>query len=76
MTSYTVNGKEYDDLDTAERHLSALFFDLLADLEIDFGNDAPAWRESFNNWTDALHRGNALCDAGYNDLCPVGAQFD
>jgi hypothetical protein len=76
MTTYHINGFEYDDADTAERQLSALFFDMCFDLDIDYGDDAAAWREFFNNWTDALNRDGDLCDAGYTDLCSVGAQFD
>jgi hypothetical protein len=73
---YTINRREYDDRDDAERHLSALFFDMCADVGIDFGDDAPAWRECFNNWTDAMNKDGALCDAAYQDLCPVGACFE
>jgi len=74
--TFVILGREYDDHDDAERHLSALFVDMCDDLEIDHGDDAVAWREDFNNWTDALHKDGQLCAASYDQLCPVGARFE
>ena len=74
--AYNINGHEYDDADTAERHLSALFFDMCAEFDIDYGGDAVAWRECFNDWTDALNKDGALCGRAYRELCPVGSRFD
>ena len=76
MPEFQINGRTYNDADTAERHLTALFLDMFADLDIDYGDDAVAWREAFNNWTDMLNKSGDLCARAYNDLCPVGARFD
>lgn len=73
---YEISGKGFDDKDSAERFLTALFVDMCFDLEIDLGNDSAAWRESFNNWTDSLHRDGLICDSSVNDLCPIGERFE
>ena len=73
---YLINGRKVEGTRNAESHLSALYRDMCSELEIDYGNDSAAWREDFNNWTDMLNKDGALCDSGYNDLCPVGDEFE
>lgn len=72
---YNICGRSIRGIRIAEKQLSALFADMSADCRIDHGNDAAAWRESFHNWKDGLHRDGLICDAAVNDLCPIGAKF-
>lgn len=74
--TYNICGRDVDGIENAESHLSALFFDMCSECEVDFGDDSVAWRDFFNNWTDMLNKDGLLCDAGYNDLCPIGDQFE
>lgn len=75
--TYTIFGRVYEESESilAERALTASFLETWADTGIDHGNDGAAWRESFNNWADSLCRDGQICDAAYNDLCPIGTQF-
>lgn len=75
MKTYVIHGKEHD-CEEAERYLSALFCDMASDLGIDYGDDAAAWREFFNDWTDALCKDGIICENSYNDLCPIGERFE
>lgn len=75
MTTYVICGRAYEGAEESERVLSSLFFDMCRDLGIDCGQDSAAWRECFNDWTDALNKDGLICDAAYNDLCPLGEQF-
>lgn len=59
----------------AELALNDLYSAMVRECEIDFGNDAPAWREDFHNWKDGLHRDGSICERACDDLCPIGAQF-
>lgn len=72
---YLINGRDVEGVRNAERHLTALYDDMCADLDIDYGNDAAAWREDFHQWKDSLHRDGSICDAACDDLCPVGEKF-
>lgn len=76
--TYRLFGREYDESESilAERALTAAFMDMLQECGVDYGNDSPAWRESFHNWKDGLHRDGDICDNACNDLCAIGAQFD
>ena len=76
--TYTVFGRVYEESESilAARALTASFLNICAYAGIDHGNDGAAWRESFNNWTDSLCKGGQICDAAYNDLCPIGTQFE
>ena len=73
---YTLWDKEFDNANDAERLLSAMFSDMCQDIGIDYGNDDVAWRECFNNWTDAICKDGLICEASYSDLCPIGERFE
>ena len=74
--TFSISGREYDDVDTVERQLSALFIDMCNELGIDHGDDAVAWRTDFNNWTDSLCKAGLICEQSYDQLCPVGDRFE
>lgn len=74
--TYTLFNREYDDSCDAERMLSDMFADMCQDIGIDYGDDAVAWREFFNDWTDMLCKDGLICDASYQDLCAVGDRFE
>lgn len=75
---YTIFGREYEESESvlAERALTAAFLDMMQECGVDYGDDSAAWRETSNDWTDGLNRNGDICDAAYNDLCPIGSQFD
>lgn len=74
--SYKMWNREFDGKGEAESFLTAMFVDMCQDLEIDFGNDAAAWRGFFNDWTDDIHRDGIICDDSVQYLCPVGDRFE
>lgn len=74
--TYTIWNKEYEDKQDAERMLSAMFLYMCQDVGIDCGDDSVAWCTVFNDWTDALCKDGSICDASYQDLCPVGDVFE
>lgn len=64
MSTYTLFGVEYDDIDDLNEKLAETFWGTFGD---NFRTDEVAKRETFNNWTDSLCKGDELCDQGYND---------
>lgn len=62
--NYEFNGVEFDDECDLNEALVAAFWQTFGDT---FGDDEPALREAFNNWTDGLCKGGDLSDDAYND---------
>lgn len=76
MTVYIIHNREFECKDEAESYLTSLFKDMCSELEIDLGDDSPAWREFFNDWTNLLCSDGIICESSYMDLCPIGDEFE
>jgi len=74
---YTIFGRTFDESESllAERYLTRIFLDAMADCGIDHGDDSAAWRTDFSSVTDGWNRDGEICGSAYNDLCPVGSIF-
>lgn len=76
VTMYRVGDRTWypDDIAEAEQHLTDMFWEtFLGDNDPEvrelFKRDKPALRETFNNWTDSLHKDGEMCDDAASNLC-------